>query len=130
VSLPPLVLAVALQAAAAAAPPPAWRQLGAHEGIEVAIDAASVQAEGGRVRVRVRATLPAPGPDGIASVTGTTEIDCAAGTATALDAKGYDAQGRLMFNGVVPMAQRQAEPIRPGSAKAAVRAAVCADRAR
>lgn len=120
-----LLLALALQAAAAGTSLQTWQQLGAPEGIEVAIDAASVHAEGGRVRVRIRGTLPAPGPDGIAMVTGTSEIDCAAGTATALDAKGYDAAGRLMFNGVVPPAQRRAEPIRPGSANAAVRTAVC-----
>ena len=46
-------------------------------------------------------------------------------TATALDARGYDAQGRLMFNGVSPQAERRAQPIRPGSPNGAVRAAVC-----
>ena len=49
----------------------------------------------------------------------------APGTATALDAKGYDAQGHVMFNGVAPVAERHAEPIRPDSPNAAVRAIVC-----
>ncbi len=118
-----LLAALALQAAAA--PAPAWQSLGVQEGIDIAIDPASVQADGGRIRVRVRGTMPAAGPDGIRTVTGTSEIDCAAGTATALDAKGYDAEGRLMFNGIVPAAERRAAPIRPGSANAAVRTAVC-----
>lgn len=119
-----LLLALALQAAAAQ-PAPDWRSLGTQGGIETAIDPASVHAQGGRVRVRVRGSMMTAGPDGIRTVTGTTEIDCAAGTATALDARGYDAQGRLMFNGVSPAAERHAEPIRPGSPNAAVRAAVC-----
>ena len=120
------LLAFLLQAAAPApGPEPAWQRLGLHQGVEIAYDPASVRAESGRVRVRIRGTMPAPGPDGIRTVTGTTEIDCTAGTATALDAKGYDAQGRLMFNGIVPQAERHAEPIRPDSANAAVRAIVC-----
>ena len=69
----------------AAAPAPAWQSLGTHQGIETAFDPASVQAEGGRVRVHIRGTLPAAGPDGIRSVTGTLDIDCAAGTAISLD---------------------------------------------
>ena len=123
-----LVLALALQAAAsvpAPAPVPNWQSLGTYGGIETAIDPASIRAEGGRVRVKVRGAMPAAGPDGIRTVTGTTEIDCAAGTATALDARGYDAAGRLMFNGVAPQPDRHAEPIRPDSPNAAVRATVC-----
>lgn len=119
-----LVLALLLQAAAA--PEPAWRSLGTHGGIDIAIDPVSVHAEAGRVRVRIRGTTQVAGADGIRTVTGTTEIDCAAGTATALDAKGYDAQGRLMLNAIVPQAELHAEPIRPDSPNAAVRAAVCA----
>ena len=122
------LLALLLQAAAppAAAPAPAWQSLGSHGGIEVAIDPASlVRSGGGRVRVRIRGVTPAAGPDGIATVTGTTEIDCAAATATALDAKGYDAAGRLLLNAIVPAAERHAEPIRPDSPNAAVRAAIC-----
>jgi hypothetical protein len=118
-----LLLSALLQAAT---PPQTWQQLGVHGGIDVAIDAASVHAEGGRVRVRVRGTTQRVGADGIQNVTGTTEIDCAGNTATALDAKGYDAQGRLMLNAVVPQAERHAEPIRPDSPNAAIRAAVCA----
>lgn len=122
-----LLLALLLQAAAAPAPAsePAWRSLGVQDGIETAFDPASVHAEAGRVRVRIRGTLAAAGPDGIRTVTGTTEIDCNAGTATALDAKGYDAQGRLLLNAIAPAAERQAAPIRPGSPNAAVRAVVC-----
>lgn len=120
------LLALLLQAAAPApTPPETWQQLGVHGGIAVAIDAANVRAESGRVRVRVRGTTQNVGPDGIQNVTGTTEIDCAANTATALDAKGYDARGRLMLNAIVPQAERHAEPIRPDSPNAAVRAAVC-----
>lgn len=119
------LLAVLLQAAAAPAPEPAWQGLGLHQGVEIAFDPASVRAESGRVRVRIRGTMAAPGPDGIRTVTGTTEIDCTAGTATALDARGYDAQGHLLFNGIAPAAERHAEPIRPDSANAAVRAMVC-----
>ena len=121
------LLALLLQAAAAPAPAPepAWQSLGLHQGVEIAWDPASLRADGSRVRVRIRGTMAAPGPDGIRTVTGTTEIDCTAGTATALDAKGYDAQGHLMFNGVAPAAERQAEPIRPDSPNAAVRAVVC-----
>ena len=118
-----LFLALLLQAAAA--PQPAWQSLGVHDGVDIAYDPASVRADGGRVRVRTRGTVQAAGPDGIRTVTGTTEIDCAAGTATALDAKGYDAAGRLLFNAVAPAARRQAEPIRPDSPNAAVRAVVC-----
>ena len=73
---------------------------------------------------------PGRGPDAIRTVTGTIEIDCAAGTATALDAKGYDAAGRLMLNAIVPAAERQPEPIRPDSPNAAVRAIVCQRQAR
>ena len=109
----------------AAAPEPAWRSLGVHGGIDTAFDPASVRAEGGRVRVRIRGVTQAAGADGIRTVTGTAEIDCAAGTATAHDAKGYDAGGRLMLNAIVPVAERRAEPIRPDSPNAAVRAQVC-----
>jgi hypothetical protein len=112
-------------AAAPASPEPAWQSLGVHAGIETAFDPASVRAEAGRVRVRIRGTAQAAGADGIRTVTGTTEIDCIAGTATALDVKGYDAQGRLLLNALVPAAERQAEPIRPDSPNAAVRAMVC-----
>jgi hypothetical protein len=119
-----LLLALLLQAAAPA-PEPAWQSLGTHQGIETAFDPASVQAEGGRVRVHIRGTLPAAGPDGIRSVTGTLDIDCAAGTAISLDVKGYDGEGRLMLNAINPAAERRAEPIRPDSPNAAVRARVC-----
>lgn len=119
-----LVLALALQAAAPA-PEPAWQGLGVHGGIDTAFDPASVRREGPRVRVRVRGVAQSAGADGIRTVSGTTEIDCAAGTATAFDAKGYDAEGRLMLNAVVPAAERRAEPIRPQSPNAAVRAQVC-----
>ena len=123
-----LLLALALQAAAA--PAPAWQSLGTHDGVEVAIDPASVvRLEGGRVRVRIRGITQTVGADGIQTVTGTTEIDCGAATATALDAKGYNAQGRLMLNAIVPTAERHAEPIRPGSPNAAVRAGICTLRA-
>ena len=119
-----LALALALQATAAA-PEPAWQGLGVHGGIDTAYDPASVRAEGTKVRVRIRGIAPAAGADGIRTVTGTTEIDCAAGTATGLDAKGYDAGGHLMLNAIVPAAERQAQPIRPDSPNAAVRAQVC-----
>ena len=118
------LLALLLQAAAPAAEP-AWQSLGLHGGIDTAFDPASLRAEGGRVRVRIRGVTASVGPDGIRTVSGTTEIDCAAGTATALDAKGYDAEGRLMLNAIVPAAERRAEPIRPDSPNAAVRARVC-----
>ena len=120
------MLLAALLLQAAAAPEPAWQSLGTHGGIDTAFDPASVRAENGRVRVRIRGVTQAAGADGIRTVTGTTEIDCAAGTATALDAKGYDAEGRLMLNAIVPAAERQALPIRPDSPNAAVRARVCA----
>lgn len=120
-----LLIAFLAQATAAPAPEPAWQSLGTHQGIEIAYDPASVHADNGRVRVRIRGTIQAAGADGIRTVTGTTEIDCAAGTATALDAKGYDAAGRLMLNAVVPAAERQAAPIRPDSPNAAVRIRVC-----
>ena len=118
------ILAFALQAAAPA-PEPAWQSLGVHGGIETAYDPASVRADGTRVRVRIRGVAPAAGADGIRTVTGMIEIDCAAGTATALDARGYDAAGGLVLNAVVPAAERQAQPIRPDSPNAAVRAQVC-----
>jgi hypothetical protein len=124
------LLALALQAAAAAAPEPAWQGLGVHGGFDTSYDPASLQTEGTRVRVRIRGVTRAAGADGISLVTGTTEIDCAAGTATTLDAKGYDAAGRLVLNAVVPASERQAEPIRPDSPNAAVRARVCARPAR
>ena len=119
-----LVLALLLQAAAPA-PEPAWQSLGVQGGIDTAFDPASVRRDGPRVRVRVRGVAQNAGADGIRTVSGTTEIDCAAGTATALDAKGYDAAGRLMLNAIVPAAERRAEPIRPQSPNAAVRAQVC-----
>ena len=119
-----LALALLLQAAAPV-PEPAWQSLGVHGGIDTAFDPASLVREGPRVRVRVRGVAPAAGADGIRTVSGTTEIDCAAGTATALDARGYDAEGRLMLNAIVPAAERRAEPIRPQSPNAAVRAQVC-----
>lgn len=119
-----VLLALLLQAAAAP-PEPAWQSLGVHGGIDTAFDPASVRAEGAKVRVRIRGIAPAAGADGIRTVTGTTEIDCAAGTATGIDAKGYDTAGRLMLNAIVPAPERQAQPIRPDSPNAAVRARVC-----
>lgn len=121
-----IAFAALLLQAAAPAPEPAWQGLGVHGGIDTAIDPASVRPEGGRVRVRIRGITQAVGADAIRTVTGTIEIDCAAGTATGLDAKGYDGAGRLMLNAIVPVAERQAEPIRPDSPNAAVRARVCA----
>lgn len=118
------LLALLLQAAAPA-PEPAWQGLGVHGGIDTAFDPASLRAEGSRVRVRIRGVTAAAGADGLRTVTGTIEIDCAAGTATTLDAKGYDVAGRLTLNAIVPAAERQAEPIRPDSPNAAVRARVC-----
>jgi hypothetical protein len=120
------MLALALLLQAASPPEPAWQSLGLHGGIDTAYDPASVRAAGTKVRVRIRGIAPSAGADGIRTVTGTTEIDCAAGTATGLDAKGYDAGGRLMLNAIVPAAERQAQPIRPDSPNAAVRARVCA----
>ena len=121
-----MILAAALLLQAApAAPEPAWQNLGAHSGIDTFFDPASVRRENGRVRVRVRGVTRATGADGIRTVIGTTEIDCTAGTATALDARGYDAAGRLLLNAIVPAAERQPEPIRPDSPNAAVRALVC-----
>ena len=118
------LLALLLQAAAPVQAP-AWQGLGVHGGIDTAYDPASLRTEGSRVRVRIRGITQAAGADGIRTVTGTTEIDCAAGTATALDAKGYDSAGQLVLNAIVPAAERQAEPIRPDSPNAAVRARVC-----
>jgi hypothetical protein len=120
-----VILALALLLQAAQAPEPAWQGLGVHGGIDIAYDPASVSGGDGRFRVRTRGITQAIGPDGIRTVTGTTEIDCRARTATALDAKGYDLQGRLMLNAIVPVAERQAEPIRPDSPNAAVLARVC-----
>lgn len=120
-----IALALLLLQAAAAAPEPAWQSIGVQGGIDTAYDPASVRREDGRVRVRIRGVTRAAGADGISIVTGTTEIDCTAGTATALDVKGYDAAGRLLLNAIVPAAERQAEPIRPDSPNAAVRDLVC-----
>jgi hypothetical protein len=117
-----LIAALLLQASA---PEPAWQGLGTRQGIETALDPASIRAENGRVRVRIRGRLPAAGADGIQTVVGTLEIDCAGGTATAIDVKGYDSAGQLTLNAIVPQAERQAEPIRPDTSNAAVRAAVC-----
>ncbi len=119
------LLAAILLLQGATTPEPAWQSLGVHGGIDTAFDPASVRAEGGRVRVRIRGVTQATGADGIRTVSGTIEIDCAAGTATTLDAKGYDSEGRLMLNAIVPTAERRAEPIRPQSPNAAVRAQVC-----
>lgn len=120
------LLALLLQAAAPAPESePAWQGLGVHGGVDTAYDPASVRTEGGRVRVRVRGQLPAAGADGMRIVTGTLAFDCAGGTATALEVKGYDAAGRLMLNAIVPAAEQQAEPIRPDSPNAAVRARIC-----
>lgn len=117
---------LALLLAAQAPPEPAWESLGSHGGIEIAVDPASARrvAEG-RVRIRIRGIAAAAGADGIRTATGTIEVDCAAGTATALDLRGLDADGRLMLNAIVPEAERRAEPIRPDSPNAAVRARVC-----
>lgn len=120
-----IALAALLLQPATAAPEPQWQSAGVHGGIDTSFDPASLRRENGRVRVRIRGVTPTAGADGISIVTGTTEIDCAAGTATALDARGYDAQGRLMLNAIVPAAERRAEPIRPDSPNAAVRALVC-----
>lgn len=120
-----LVLALLLQTAAAPAPEPAWRSIGVHGGIDTAFDPASISREDPRVRVRIRGIAQAVGPDGIRIVTGLLDIDCAARTATSIEARGYDASGRLMLNAVVPPAERQAEPIRPQSPNAAVAAEVC-----
>lgn len=120
-----MIALVALLLQAAVAPEPAWQSLGVHGGIDTAFDPASVQAAGGKVRVRIRGVTQAVGADGIRTVTGTSEIDCAAGTAMAIDVKGFDAGGRLMLNAIVPVAERRAEPIRPDSPNAAVRAQVC-----
>lgn len=118
--------ALALLLQAAPAPEPAWQNLGVHQGIATAFDPASVRREGGHVRVRIRGALPAPGADGMAIVTGTLDIDCAAGMATAIDVKGYTLDGRMLLNAINPAAERRAEPIRPDSPNAAVRAQVCA----
>lgn len=117
--------ATLLLQAAAPAPEPAWQSLGTHGGVETSLDPASVRPENGRVRVRIRGRLPTAGADGMRVVTGVLDVDCAGGTATAIEVKGYDADGRLMLNALVPAAERQAEPIRPDSPNAAVRAAVC-----
>ena len=119
------MLAFALLLQAAPAPEPAWQSLGVHGGIDTAYDPVSLRTDGTKVRVRIRGVAPAPGADGIRTVSGTIEVDCAAGTATALDVKGYDAEGRLLLNAIVPAAERQPEPVRPDSPNAAVRAAVC-----
>lgn len=125
-----MILALALFVQTATAPEPGWQSLGVQSGIDTAYDPASVRAEGGRVRVRIRGVTQAVGADAIRTVTGTTEIDCAAGTATALDVKGYDARGSLMLNAIVPAADRRAEAIRPDSPNAAVRSRVCAGQGR
>jgi hypothetical protein len=117
-----LLAALLLQASA---PEPAWQSLGVQGGIDTAFDPASLHAEGGRVRVRMRGIVPTAGADGIKTGTGLIEIDCAAGTAIALEVKAYDADGRLMLNAIVPVPERHAEPIRPDSPTAAVRARVC-----
>ena len=119
------MLAFALLLQVTAAPEPAWQSLGQHGGIDTAYDPASVRRDGGHARVRIRGALPAPGPDGMAIVTGTLDLDCAAGTATSLDVKGYTLDGRLMLNAIVPAAERQARPILPDTPNAAVRAVVC-----
>lgn len=117
--------ALALQAAAPA-PEPAWQSLGTIQGIETAFDPASVQRAGSRARVRIRGITQSVGADRIRTVIGTLDIDCAAGTATSIEVKGYDPEGQLVLNAVVPAAERHAEPIRPDSATAMVRARVCA----
>jgi hypothetical protein len=115
-----LILALTLQAA------PAWRSLGTHERIETAYDPASVQPVGERrVRARVRGTIEVPGADGIKTVTGMIEVDCAAGTATPIEVRGTDANGGLVLNALIPPAERSPEPIRPASPNAAVRDALC-----
>lgn len=116
-----LALALALQAMT-----PAWQSLGTHERIETAYDPASVQPAGERrVRVRVRGIIATPGADGIKTVTGMLEVDCAAGTATPIEVRGTDANGGLVLNALVPPAERRSEPIRPASPNAAVRDAAC-----
>jgi hypothetical protein len=130
-----LILALALaqaqaqaaaQAAAAAATPD-WQGLGTHERIDIFFDPASVRPAGARrVRVRIRGIVAAPGADGIKTATGLLEIDCAQGTATAIEVRGTDSQGALVLNALVPPADRRSEPIRPASPNAAVRDAVCA----
>lgn len=54
-----------------------------HGGIDTAYDPAGVRPVGERrMRVRVRGTFATPGADGIKTVTGTLELDCAANIAT------------------------------------------------
>ena len=114
------LLALALQAT------PAWQGLGVHGRIDTAYDPASVQPAGERrVRVRVRGTITTPGADGIKTVTGLVEIDCAAATATPIEVRGTAANGALVLNALIPPAERRSEPIRPASPNAAIRDAVC-----
>lgn len=114
------LLALALQAT------PAWQSLGTHGGIDTAFDPASVRRiSDNRLSVRVRGTIAAPGPDGIETAMGALEIDCAAMTATPIEVRALDAEGRLVLNALIPRAERAAEPIRPGSPNAAVRDRVC-----
>ncbi|HVQ09344.1 MAG TPA: surface-adhesin E family protein [Allosphingosinicella sp.] len=122
-----LILALALAQTQAAAATPDWQSLGTHERIETFFDPASVQPAGARrVRVRIRGIIAAPGADGIKTATGLLEIDCAQGTATAIEVRGTDAEGALVLNALVPPIDRRPEPIRPASPNAAVRDAVCA----
>ena len=123
-----MIASLAALALQAAAPEPAWQSLGVHGGIETAFDPASVSAENGRIRVRIRGVRQTAGTDGFRTATGTAEIDCVTGTSVALDLKAYDAEGRLVLNAIVPAADRRPEPIRPDSPNAAVRAAVCQGR--
>jgi hypothetical protein len=115
-----LALALTQQAA------PAWRSLGTHEGIDTAYDPASLRRIGEhRLSVRIRGIIATPGPDTVKTATGTLEIDCAAGIATAVDVRAENADGGLIINALMPPAERVAVPIRPASPNAAVRDAVC-----
>lgn len=118
------LLALALQATPPALPD--WERLGTYEGIDTSYHPGSVRRIGeGRVSVRVRGIIAAPGPDGIKTATGLLEIDCAANSATTVEVRGLDADGALVLNALIPLAERRPEPIRPASPNAAIRDQVC-----
>ena len=121
----PLLLALAMQLLPAPTLP-RWQVVVRNPQADFAIDPASIQRQGTRVRAAVRQRYRNPPPGAPAAGVTRRLYDCRANTARSEAADLYDARGRFLGTLQSRADQLRDEPIRPGSPNAQLRNSLCA----
>lgn len=120
----PLLLALAMQLLPAPTVP-RWQMVVRSPQADFAIDPATIQRQGTRVRAAVRQRYRNPPPGAPAAGVTRRLYECRANTVRSEAADLYDARGRFLGTLQSRADQLRDEPIRPGSPNAQLRNALC-----